>query len=848
MAETKRQPITWSRGNIFTTREGIPVAIWQLDGQAYGLATGKQKNTVRARHQDLFQSLTGEYVLLGLVGSVSPEEVMRKMITDVHPLSEQWLEEASLTQRELSETPAGKRAYFLIAPLTSLGPSELLRRVGQGAEAQARELAGFTPLPPSNREFETWWNRSVSVEQKIPSVFRAKRVGYDALWWITNHLAARGANSTGSADFGEAKDPGAWTNTAGCLSEPYLDEGDISSLETEGLTSTAKAHLALMKRRYVRVQGEVDDEPSYQQFCAMSLTPQGGFIFPGSEFVNIAAELPLDVDFCIKITSTPAERVKRRNRRAERNLSDQYKQRSGDGQTISGTNTELEKSTTALAEYIAALNANDREVEVAATVIFASSGQSAEIAEERMRMLRDLYASDEWGLTVPLGGQEALFWDFWPGVPPTKVAREFTQVTTGRVFSMGVPITSDALGTNEGFRIATNITTGRFSPVFLSLAMLAENDMSGSFGAVGELGSGKSAFGKTLTSHVIDRNGRVVIIDPSDNMEWAALAKSLTRANVLNFMAPEVSLDPLKVFGMTKQGVRYTHKLLTLLLGIDTIAPQGALLNRELHQLMENDHEVQSLGALRTHLASEAVEPDNRQMARQIASQMDIFADTDFGGAFFDDSLPPLELDAPATVFCTHGLVLPTREEMSGKAGTSLSVEQRVGRAAYALMADVSGEVAYEDDAEEVLFLVDEAHRMTGSPEGEAQIKNMIKTGRKHKAAVGLLSHAATELGSPELRGLIPLRFVFRARDRDLAAENLRWLDSAYEVEEYIDLVTKDLSPMDSSNKVPMDRRGEALFRDQLNRVGKIKVMIPRSENRAETVLTSPPKKQEAAA
>lgn len=80
-----------------------------------------------------------------------------------------------------------------------------------------------------------------------------------------------------------------------------------------------------------------------------------------------------------------------------------------------------------------------------------------------------------------------------------------------------------------------------------------------------------------------------------------------------------------------------------------------------------------------------------------------------------------------------------------------------------------------------------------------------------------------------------------------LAKQNLEWLDESYATSEYIDLVTKDLAPMDSSGSVPEHRRGEALFRDHLSRVGKVKVLIPRAENRAKTVLTTPPKvKREA--
>jgi hypothetical protein len=222
---------------------------------------------------------------------------------------------------------------------------------------------------------------------------------------------------------------------------------------------------------------------------------------------------------------------------------------------------------------------------------------------------------------------------------------------------------------------------------------------------------------------------------------------------------------------------------------------------------------------------------------------MDVFSDIDFGETFFNPKLPAMEFSAQATVFCTHGMSLPTMDELNNaQARKELSINKTMGRSAYAYLASIGRNIMYADDSRETLFTVDECHHMTGSPEGTATISEALKTGRKHKGAVLLGTHSAVELGPPELRGLIPQRLIFRTRDAELARRNLEWLDPSYATEEYVDLVTKDLSPMDSSGSVPAHRRGEALFRDHLSRIGKIKVLIPRAENRARTVLTSPPR------
>lgn len=843
MSGTRRQPIRWVRENIFVNDRGIPHAIWQLEGQPYGLGTVDQKNVVRARHQELFQNLTGDSILLGLVATVSPDDVAEKMLAGVKDPSDQWIYETEMTRQQQANEPSGSRLYFLIVPLSHFNVAEMAHRILQSAEDYGRHLAGFNPVAPTEREFETWTNRAAATEKKIPAAFRPRRVGINALRWIAHHMTTRGG-STAPAE----QRPGSlgcqdWLNVQSCLPEPLVDEGDLESLDTDTLMSNAAAHIKALKRRYVRVDNG-EDAPSYQQFGVIGFTPQAGFVFPGSEFINIAAELPLDIDFCIRITSTPAAKVRQKNRRAERILKEQYQQQGGTAGDITGGYTELDKSAGALREYTTELTRTEREVEVAATMIFSTAGAASEDAVEQMRMLRDLYGADEWEIMMPLGGQENLFWDCWPGAVESSTSREMKQITTGTAFSMGVPITSDALGGTHGFRIAANITTGRYSPIYVDLGGLAEKDISGSFAAVGELGSGKSVLLKTIASHSIDRGAQLVAVDHSDNREYAALAGSLTTANIIDFMDPHSSLDPLKIYkDDPRKAVAETLNLMVLLLGVSNTDDEGILLNDVLKTNSTDDHlAFSSLDEVRKYLVSDKIAGGDKDVAIRIARLMAVFADLSFGRVFFDPDLPPMDFDAQATVFCTRGMDLPTEEELaSEEARREMTIPKRVGRASYAYLASIGSNIMYADDSRETLFLVDEAHHMTGSPEGSATIKTAIKTGRKHKGAVGLGTHTSDELGPKELRGLIPQRFLFRTRDPELARPNLRWLDPAYDNPEFLETVTKDLAPMNASGEVEDHRRGECLYRDQLNRVGKAKILIPRAENRAHTVLTSPP-------
>lgn len=836
MADTTRQPIRWIRDNIAVTRSGIPYGVWSLDGKPYGMATHQDKEAVRAAHQDLFQGLTGEYTVLGLVATTPPSEIIAKMLADLDEPSKEWMAECDLTYDALIELPAGERAFFLVAPLTSLTPNEFFDRFRRQAEATVTGALGLPFKPPSEDIYRSWKARAKAIQGKIPRAFKPKPAGVLALRWITHHLTSRGSEASEAYSFKEIEDGTKWINAGACLPEPSLDEGNMEEIAH---LKTAKAKL--FNRRYLKVS-RYGAEPSYQQFACLAMTPQAGYVFPGSEFINHAAGLAEDIDFALRIKAVPAEKAKENNAKAERNLKDQYEQRSGD-QGITSGNSDLDKNASTLKDYVSALNATDREVEVEASMVFVASGPTAEHAETDMKELVDFYKSEEWLLDIPFGGQEHLFWDFWPTSTPSQLAAEYAQVTTGRDFSMGVPLTNDALGMRKGFRIGINITTGRHSTVLMDLAGLAENDVSGSFGMIGELGSGKSVGLKTVASHALDRGAQLVAVDHSDNQEWAALAHSLTTANVIDFLAPTQSLDPLRIWETVEERKRQTLSLITMMLGVGSEDESYVLIHNELDRLFGEEDGISNMRELQSHLASENVDKRDADVARRVSGQLGIFAKLDFAQAFFNPELPVVDFSYQATVFCTHGMELPSEQELYGSGGkTSMTLPKKMGRAAYAYLAEIGAHIMYEDDSQEVLFLVDEAHHMTASPEGAQTIKKALKTGRKHKSAVGLGTHSADELGDPDLRALIPQRFVFRTGDKQMAIKNLEWLDDTYATDEYVDMLTKNTAPMDTEGSVPMNRRGECFYRDPLNRIGKIKVEMPQHPDRRRTVLTSPPK------
>ncbi len=336
----------------------------------------------------------------------------------------------------------------------------------------------------------------------------------------------------------------------------------------------------------------------------------------------------------------------------------------------------------------------------------------------------------------------------------------------------------------------------------------------------------------TLASDVTDRLGQLVIADRTPKGEWAAWAKAVTSAVVVDSGEPELSLDPLRVFG-PRVGSRMMQTFLTPLLNIRPTDDQGVLLADVLDPDYLANHGLGSSGALLTHLQADCHLPGAPDLSRLI----NVFARRDFGRVIFDQSVPPLTLAARAIVIRTHNLPMPSREELENEhLFKQLGLEKLFGRAFNALIATVAREVCFADTSVLSGFVVSEAHGMTISFEGEREIVELIRDGRKHRAIVLLDSHdPEADFGSPTLRGLIPTRILMRHRDKTLAQRGLAWLDLDPDDDDLVDMVRHDTSPI-VNGEVPPHRRGEGTMRDMSGSIGRIKVMLPARPHRAAAI------------
>lgn len=834
-----RSQITAMTHNLLFTRGGAVWATWRLTPQAYGYRPDEAKSEVRAVHTALLRALPGEALLLGLEATMDPAAIVERMIEGVDiEQHEAWAEECEASLDLLEEIPLGRRSFWLSVPLANDGVNRWREPLRAAAAHIADQLALPRVRPPASAVAQRL-AQAEELRKALPDVFAARPIAVAEQVWIHLHAQQRGLGQDLPVPGADPESPEAvLLRSPSALPTPVLDPAG----QTDEPAGKGARTLDLFKRRYLKVINADTGAASYQSMLVVADTPAGGIVFPGGEWLGRIDESGIPLDWAMRLTIHSRDEVTQRNRRANRNLADQLDQREND--TRAGSTSGLVAAAGDLADYQALMDADELEVEVEATTIFTVAGATPQEAQDSARDLTKFFAGAQFKLTCDPGAQEALWWSTLPGSPTSRVVREYSQISPARHLSVAVPVITTEIGDRKGNLLGLEISNGQPSPVLVDLAGSgAEKDVAMAIGVVGELGSGKSVFMKSVCAHAVARGASIVAIDRSAVGEWAKAMAPIRGSAVVQISADaSLSFDPLRVFAPAVAG-RVTQSFLTALLNITPMSEEGQLLSQVLESSYLARHDLTSLGALRAHLE----QTTEFAVAREVARKMAVFARLDLGRAVFDASLPPVDIASPVIVFRTNLLELPTADELNNTHRFDrMSLEKVFGGAVYALITAVARARNFADGRLGI-FAVDEAHSVTCSPVGSEELKLYVRDGRKHLAALVIGSHdPESDFGDEVLRGLIPFRVLMRHRDTTLAERGVRWLlgirpDSTEPFDRsLIKLIAEDTSPLLGEDGVPPERRGECLVRDFRSRIGRCKVLAPATPALAAAVLTTP--------
>lgn len=846
MFTTRKTPATDLAGPLMWTRGGSVWCTWRLNPLAYNRPV-EDKIVAANLHRVLVRVLAGEGLLHSMIVPKDGAALVNAMLDGVD-LSQApgWAAECDATLDVLDTLPLGQRFYWLSLPLSNIGGARWSAPT-QAAMANTLQLAGMGRPRPQRQEIQARLAQAAALQDVLPSPFDPTLVSVAEQVWIHTHAQHRGMAELPLPGIGDRE----LLSSAAAMTEPIIDPGARSDAQPP-------ARADLMGQRVVKIidpaGADIHGLPaSYQTLLAMAQPPSGGLAFPGSELFAHLDSCGLDVDWAIRLRVNSRREVLARNRGAARRLNDQYDQRSGE--TSSGLH-DLDNATKALQEYDQAMTADTCEVEVQHTVIL-SVATCAQNEQEpahlvRRRALHQGQELQKWiydfaGGTkferLP-GADEKLWWSMLPGPADKRLMEHWAQYTTSENFARLVPVITNRLGSGRGALLALDNSTSRPRPVLDDIEGLTDLDVSSSFLAAGEMGAGKSFFQKTMASHLVDRGGQFWVIDKSEQGEWVAMAAAVGTHQIVDALEPRVCMDPLRLIGGTK-GCDLARSTLTVLLNLDTQGSAGRALARVLSSGYLQQHALASLPEVMDHLAS-------GQCLLLGAGELDellvTWRQTPIARVLFDPDLPPADLSVQATVWRTHGMELPTAEQLSAAhLYRQLPLERIFGRAYYRLLCGLARSLCFADAGIPTAFIVDEAYDATQSPENVADMQHFLRRGRRARASLWMGSHDPDDTRDEVLAGLIPTRLIFRHRDETLAARGLKYLGIGSEDPQFLELLkdlTTNTSPLLGASGVPQDRRGECYWRDARGNFGKVTILGPAQPSRRAAVGSTPPKRK----
>ncbi|RJO79867.1 hypothetical protein D5S18_00915 [Nocardia panacis] len=817
------QPTAAIRGNLQFTTAGLVTATYFVNPLGYGLRRASDKHDVKLVHHSLINNLPSGSLLLGIQAKLNTLDVLNKMVEGVDlDECEDYANEVVASYERVRAIMPQTRIYLLSIPVGSSGQGmSALSRVWRGSTATIDATA------LARAELEVFDEKAKEILSQIGSEFEPTPVPASLFQWLWEHHLSRGS----SGDPVAPTQAGALDDaTAAVFRSAALDEGAQADSNRRVRPSFAPVIKV--------VQTDFAYRPSYQTMLTPNSFPYGGMNFPGgSEFLNVLESMDdVTVDWGIRVSTRTAEQVLKGNELNLRRLGEQMDQRD---QEISFAQNTLAAKARLLSEYNNHFEVNNGESEVSFTTVIAIGSSSRETTLDAVNTLKRRYRRFKIELTAPVGAQVDLWSMLIPGSEARRAYDDFAHIVPSDMWAGFVPFTTSAIGDDSGPVIGLNLMSGHFEPIHFGIMEAALHDLSASFAVTGELGSGKSYFLKLIAVLVHDMGGQFLAIDRSQVGEWEHFARAIDNAVVIDLAEPKVSLDPLRLFDTRVAGERALDSILPLL-DLSPTSGAGAAASSLLSSRGIAEHRIRSLLDLfevARRLRDQPGDHDYGDLAARLGTIVDRVP------VLFDPTLPPLHLDAAATVVRSHKLALPTAEELTTPhLYHRLPLTKRLGTALYELVGIAAREAFLTDNGRFGLLVGDEAHHFTQTTVGAAVTSDFSRDGRKHLAAIGLASHDPATDFQGAAHNLIPNRFVFRQRDETLARNSLEWLgvDTA-EAEFLVQVLREHTSPpVGPGRTVPEERRGEMFMRDALNRIGRGKVLGPARPDRAAAITSTP--------
>lgn len=795
-----RLPARFLADHLVWSTDGGVWATWRVDPVAYLYRSTADKLRLHSRLRSALTVLPGDALLASVCRQIDPADTVAQMAVGVAGPAPAWSRAMEGAYRLLDDVGVFERRFYLTVRLPDQGAGGI---VGQLSSLFAGSV-GMAGLPPTGREIDTRRRQATQVRARLAAGLGLQPVAAAELRWLYVRGILRGQDPP----LVDEQPTGGVGRAAGPLVDAVLVEGG-------GRDDRDRPR----HRRYVRVDTET--ATTYQTVLVMSDMP-ASWVFPDGlgEWFAAVDQMAFPVDWAARVRLVPNADAQLRSRRQARQLTAQVDEYEGEP---TGPPPSLAAAMQAVDAQRSELSASPSAPELQTTIMFALAAGDLAGLEEQAGELQSLFEGHEYLLPRPTGNQLQLLRAMLPGAGLPAVCRDYAQFLMPRDLASGMPIASTRVGDRGGMLLGYSLD-GLGQPVLFDPAGGPATGRSGSVGVFGALGSGKSYMGKRAAWAVLARGGRVVALDRTASGEYARFAAAAPgRAQVVELSGSSTAcLDPLAVFDGPDR-IRYAVGFLSQLTGTSPTGLAGATLAEAVRTVAEADGRlIDVIDRLRGRADVDG-DRDADTLARKLAN---LAREPVARLAFGDGDV--LTMDADYIVLWTPGLSLPDRDELDRPG--DLLPEQVVSQALLYLAAGIARTVAFADHRFAVA-LFDEAWSLTASPQGRALLLEGVRDGRKHNAAVWLVTQHPDDLGDDRLAELLGPRFVFR-QSGDGARKACRLLG--------LDPDPRWIERLETDDPIEGLASGQCLFRDVRGRVGRIQVATAETPELAAAIDTTP--------
>ncbi|MFF4282895.1 ATP-binding protein [Streptomyces kronopolitis] len=832
-------------GNVVWSASGEVWAVWRVEPQGGPYVGGRERIRLTGRVTGLLRSLPKVARLYSLCAQIDPGEVAARMVQGLE-LEEcpHWAEVASSQLDLLDGVEMHQRTLWLAVPLSSTGWRAELSATFGAAWSEVSAVLGMRPALVAEEEVVGYLQQARRLAAEFDSYVDLRPARPAEIVWMHQHAVHRGVEEPLLLEASRHEGYGGRLVHGALRSPSYADLGQVRVHEggrqqpevEEGEARRSRRRIVNKDSALTRTWLEVESAggTGYQAHLALAEMPRA----VAEKDADILAQLellPWPVDVTVDMALVPAEKVSAEVTKRRRELLDQIDQRAA--QHAIGLPEEMHDAADDLDDEGAKAAASQTEVEVRSITVLTVWAPTASECAERARTLQKRMGGANYRLIPPLGAQAELFALGLPGGARTSKAREFEQYQLSGDFAMNGALLATGFGDPTGQMVGISLDAGTVRPVLWDIADAPLQDASASLGVAGDLGGGKSVLLKLLASGIVDRGGRVIVIDRTPLREWAHFAQRAARGRcqVVDVARAQASIDPLRLF---ERGVaiRYARSYLSLQLGIGPMTAQGALLKKAVTAAADCPRPCMAQVLVELEEMAQG-EGATARDAAALAALLQVVRDEPLAATVFDPDLPVLtlaEASCDAVVVTTAGLTLPPREAvLNPELMRTQPTEALIGRAVLYLVAALARETAFEVERF-CQIVVDECYWLTTSAEGAALVHEVVSDGRKHNAGMALGAHDVRELGSDLVRGLLAYLVISRTTDRTLAGHALTALGLPADDEELLEKVMT-LSPMGEK-----DQAGQMLGRDARRQVGHFQVLIPEVPRIRAGIFTTP--------